>query len=139
MIYKTLTCFCLLSLLNHSLCQQQLPATGVPVRRQGIDHMQEKFNEYVKSRTLQNWKFWIVSFSERALTLFLAYQYHSEWCKHFVAPCSSETHPYQNDYICVMHCKGRHNGCITETFKNLPVTPEENKTAASPGDTDRHI
>uniref|UniRef100_A0A4W6GB49 MLX interacting protein n=1 Tax=Lates calcarifer TaxID=8187 RepID=A0A4W6GB49_LATCA len=44
-----------------NLCQQQLPATGVPVRRQGIDHMQEKFNEYVKSRTLQNWKFWIFS------------------------------------------------------------------------------
>lgn len=44
-----------------SFCQEQLPATGVPIRRQGFDHMQEKFNEYVKSRTLQNWKFWIFS------------------------------------------------------------------------------
>ncbi|XP_040011637.1 MLX-interacting protein isoform X2 [Xiphias gladius] len=43
------------------LCQQQLPATGVPIRRHRLDHMQEKFNEYVKSRTLQNWKFWIFS------------------------------------------------------------------------------
>ncbi|XP_040898319.1 MLX-interacting protein isoform X2 [Toxotes jaculatrix] len=43
------------------LCQQQLPATGVPVRRHQFDHMQEKFNEYVKNRTLQNWKFWIFS------------------------------------------------------------------------------
>ncbi|XP_034548665.1 MLX-interacting protein isoform X2 [Notolabrus celidotus] len=44
-----------------NLCQEQLPATGVPIRRQRIDHMQDKFNEYVKSRTLQNWKFWIFS------------------------------------------------------------------------------
>lgn len=62
----TLNCFCLLSLLKHSFCQEQLPATGVPIRQHRIDHMQEKFNEYVKNRTLQNWKFWIVSFSERA-------------------------------------------------------------------------
>uniref|UniRef100_A0A672JQV3 BHLH domain-containing protein n=1 Tax=Salarias fasciatus TaxID=181472 RepID=A0A672JQV3_SALFA len=49
--------------LNSSInvCQEQLPATGVPVRRHHFDHMQEKFNEYVKSRTLQNWKFWIFS------------------------------------------------------------------------------
>ncbi|XP_029999724.1 MLX-interacting protein isoform X2 [Sphaeramia orbicularis] len=44
-----------------SLCQEQLPATGVPVTRHRFDHMQEKFNEYVKIRTLQNWKFWIFS------------------------------------------------------------------------------
>ncbi|XP_059193095.1 MLX-interacting protein isoform X2 [Centropristis striata] len=49
--------------LNTSInsCQEQLPATGVPIRRQCFDHMQEKFAEYVKSRTLQNWKFWIFS------------------------------------------------------------------------------
>uniref|UniRef100_A0A669CPF2 MLX interacting protein n=1 Tax=Oreochromis niloticus TaxID=8128 RepID=A0A669CPF2_ORENI len=44
-----------------SLCQEQLPVTGVPMRRHRLDHMQEKFNEYVKNRTLQNWKFWIFS------------------------------------------------------------------------------
>ncbi|XP_010730812.2 MLX-interacting protein isoform X1 [Larimichthys crocea] len=44
-----------------NLCQEQLPATGVPIRRNRFDHMQEKFNEYVKNRTLQNWKFWIFS------------------------------------------------------------------------------
>ncbi|XP_060927407.1 MLX-interacting protein isoform X2 [Limanda limanda] len=44
-----------------SLCQKQLPETGVPVKRHQLSHMQEKFNEYVKSRTLQNWKFWIFS------------------------------------------------------------------------------
>uniref|UniRef100_F6VY07 MLX interacting protein n=1 Tax=Ornithorhynchus anatinus TaxID=9258 RepID=F6VY07_ORNAN len=43
-------------------CQQQLPATGVPVARHRFDHMRDMFDEYVKSRTLQNWKFWIVSF-----------------------------------------------------------------------------
>lgn len=45
-----------------SSCQQQLPATGVPVTRQRFDHMRKLFDEYVRSRTLQNWKFWIVSF-----------------------------------------------------------------------------
>uniref|UniRef100_A0A1A7WZ79 MLX interacting protein n=1 Tax=Iconisemion striatum TaxID=60296 RepID=A0A1A7WZ79_9TELE len=44
-----------------NLCQEQLPATGVPMRRSRLDYMQEKFNEYVKTRTLQNWKFWIFS------------------------------------------------------------------------------
>lgn len=44
-----------------SMCQQQLPATGVPITRQRFDHMREKFREYVRAQTLQNWKFWIVS------------------------------------------------------------------------------
>lgn len=44
-----------------SLCQEQLPATGVPMRKNRSDLMQDKFNEYVKSRTQQNWKFWIFS------------------------------------------------------------------------------
>ncbi|RXM91645.1 MLX-interacting protein [Acipenser ruthenus] len=50
--------------LNTSIncCQQQLPATGVPITRQRFDHMREMFDDYVKNRTLQNWKFWIVSF-----------------------------------------------------------------------------
>lgn len=42
-------------------CQQQLPATGAPVTRQRFDHMRRMFDEYVRSRTLQNWKFWIFS------------------------------------------------------------------------------
>lgn len=42
-------------------CQQLLPATGVPVNCRQLDHMRDMFDEYVKSRTLQNWKFWIVS------------------------------------------------------------------------------
>lgn len=45
-----------------SACQQQLPATGVPITRQRFDHMRQKFREYVQAQTLQNWKFWIVSF-----------------------------------------------------------------------------
>ncbi|XP_062873752.1 MLX-interacting protein isoform X2 [Trichomycterus rosablanca] len=49
--------------LNASInsCQEQLPATGVPITRHRFDHMKEKFDEYVKNRTLQNWKFWIFS------------------------------------------------------------------------------
>ncbi|XP_061196266.1 MLX-interacting protein-like isoform X2 [Saccostrea echinata] len=44
-----------------SQCQAQLPATGVPVTRQRVDQMKEMFQEYVKNRTLTNWKFWIFS------------------------------------------------------------------------------
>uniref|UniRef100_A0A6Q2YDQ0 BHLH domain-containing protein n=1 Tax=Esox lucius TaxID=8010 RepID=A0A6Q2YDQ0_ESOLU len=49
--------------LNASInvCQELLPATGVPITRHRFDYMREKFDEYVKSRTLQNWKFWIFS------------------------------------------------------------------------------
>ncbi|XP_023680351.1 MLX-interacting protein isoform X1 [Paramormyrops kingsleyae] len=49
--------------LNSSInsCQEQLPATGVLITRHRFDHMREKFDEYVRSRTLQNWKFWIFS------------------------------------------------------------------------------
>ncbi|NWS75437.1 MLXIP protein, partial [Crotophaga sulcirostris] len=42
-------------------CQQQLPAAGVPVTWQRCDHMRKMFDDYVRSRTLQNWKFWIFS------------------------------------------------------------------------------
>lgn len=52
-----------------SSCQQQLPATGVPVTRQRFDHMRKLFDEYVRSRTLQNWKFWIVSFYSNLMNL----------------------------------------------------------------------
>ncbi|XP_075876241.1 carbohydrate-responsive element-binding protein isoform X2 [Nelusetta ayraudi] len=52
-----------IQLLNSSInaCQQQLPATGVPITRQRFDHMRQKFREYVQAQTLQNWKFWIFS------------------------------------------------------------------------------
>jgi len=49
--------------LLFSSCQQQLPATGVVITRQRLEPMRKMFDEYVRSRTLQNWKFWIVSFS----------------------------------------------------------------------------
>ncbi|XP_076607574.1 carbohydrate-responsive element-binding protein [Chaetodon auriga] len=52
-----------IQLLNSAInaCQQQLPATGVPITRQRFDHMRQKFREYVQAQTLQNWKFWIFS------------------------------------------------------------------------------
>ncbi|KAL4223427.1 hypothetical protein ACF0H5_016898 [Mactra antiquata] len=50
-----------------SICQSQLPATGVPVTRQRADQMREMFEEYVKQRTLTNWKFWIFSLVIRNL------------------------------------------------------------------------
>uniref|UniRef100_A0A673BR46 MLX interacting protein like n=1 Tax=Sphaeramia orbicularis TaxID=375764 RepID=A0A673BR46_9TELE len=52
-----------IQLLNSAInvCQQQLPATGIPITRQRFDHMRQKFREYVQAQTLQNWKFWIFS------------------------------------------------------------------------------
>ncbi|XP_076452853.1 MLX-interacting protein-like isoform X2 [Babylonia areolata] len=47
--------------------QAQLPETGVPVTRQRVDHMKDMFEEYVRSRTIQNWKFWIFSIIIRSL------------------------------------------------------------------------
>ena len=40
-----------------------LPATGAPVSRHRNNKMKEMFDEYVRTRTRENWKFWIVSFS----------------------------------------------------------------------------
>ncbi|KAJ9596439.1 hypothetical protein L9F63_012523 [Diploptera punctata] len=44
-----------------SNCQAMLPATGAPVSRQRASKMKEMFDEYVRIRTLENWKFWIFS------------------------------------------------------------------------------
>lgn len=55
--------------LLFSSCQQQLPATGVLITRQRFDHLRSMFDEYVRTRTLQNWKFWIVSFCINLLNL----------------------------------------------------------------------
>ncbi|XP_072496318.1 carbohydrate-responsive element-binding protein isoform X2 [Notamacropus eugenii] len=50
-----------------NLCQQQLPATGVPITHQRFDQMRDMFDDYVRSRTLHNWKFWVFSILIRPL------------------------------------------------------------------------
>ncbi|XP_063225432.1 MLX-interacting protein isoform X2 [Bacillus rossius redtenbacheri] len=50
---------CLNSAISN--CQSLLPATGAPVSRQRTNKMKEMFDEYVRMRTLENWKFWIFS------------------------------------------------------------------------------
>lgn len=49
--------------LNTSIsnCQSLLPATGAPVSRHRTTKMKEMFDEFVRVRTMDNWKFWIVS------------------------------------------------------------------------------
>ncbi|XP_060548130.1 MLX-interacting protein [Pantherophis guttatus] len=42
-------------------CQQQLPATGVPITRQRFDQMRNMFEDYIRNRSQQNLKFWIFS------------------------------------------------------------------------------
>jgi len=40
-----------------------LPATGAPIgSRHRTSKIKEMFDEYVRVRTQENWKFWIVSF-----------------------------------------------------------------------------
>ena len=41
--------------------QSQLPATGAPVSVQRTGQVKELFAEYVRQKTLENWKFYIVS------------------------------------------------------------------------------
>ncbi|KAJ3633872.1 hypothetical protein MTP99_010791 [Tenebrio molitor] len=55
--------------LNTSIsnCQSMLPATGAPVSRRRDSKMQEMFDEYVKKRTMENWKYWIFSLLFRPL------------------------------------------------------------------------
>ncbi|XP_007938556.2 carbohydrate-responsive element-binding protein [Orycteropus afer afer] len=50
-----------------NLCQQQLPATGVPITHQRFDQMRDMFDDYVRVRTLHNWKFWVFSILIRPL------------------------------------------------------------------------
>ncbi|XP_017767015.1 PREDICTED: carbohydrate-responsive element-binding protein isoform X3 [Eufriesea mexicana] len=49
--------------LNTSIsnCQSMLPATGAPISRHRTSKMKEMFDEYVRARTRENWKFWIFS------------------------------------------------------------------------------
>jgi MAX-like protein X len=56
--------------LNASISNVQslLPASGAPISHQRSTRMREMFDEYVRQRTLQNWKFWIVSFLTRVLS-----------------------------------------------------------------------
>ncbi|XP_076997052.1 carbohydrate-responsive element-binding protein isoform X2 [Tamandua tetradactyla] len=50
-----------------NLCQQQLPATGVPITHQRFHQMRDMFDHYVQIRTLHNWKFWVFSILIRPL------------------------------------------------------------------------
>ncbi|KAK9504684.1 hypothetical protein O3M35_010958 [Rhynocoris fuscipes] len=42
-------------------CQALLPATGAPISRQRSSKMRDMFRQYVKNRTHENWKFWLLS------------------------------------------------------------------------------
>ncbi|CAG9860175.1 unnamed protein product [Phyllotreta striolata] len=48
-----------ISVLFSSNCQSLLPATGAPVSRRNDSRMLEMYEEYVRMRTMENWKFWI--------------------------------------------------------------------------------
>jgi MAX-like protein X len=44
-----------------SVCQSQLPDTGAPVVRHKTSKVMDMYKEYVRQKTLQDWKFWIFS------------------------------------------------------------------------------
>lgn len=41
--------------------QSQLPASGAPALPPQSDQTSQLYEEYVRQRTLQNWRFWLVS------------------------------------------------------------------------------
>ncbi|XP_044871999.1 MLX-interacting protein-like isoform X3 [Mauremys mutica] len=41
--------------------QRQLPPSGAPVTPPRLDHMAQLYDDYVRQRTLQNWRFWLFS------------------------------------------------------------------------------
>ena len=81
-----------------------LPATGAPVSRQRASKMREMFDEYVRIRTLENWKFWIVSFTSLRISLG-GKQYARQcvyFCVHFEGPSSADyIHLVKNCAACI--------------------------------------
>jgi len=53
---------CLNSAINN--CQSLLPATGAPVSRHRTNKINQMFDDLVRQRTQDNWKFWVVSFEK---------------------------------------------------------------------------
>lgn len=55
--------------LNNSItnCHSLLPATGAPVSRARSGRLREMFARHVANRTLQNWKYWLLSVVGAAL------------------------------------------------------------------------
>jgi len=47
-----------------SCCQSQLPASGIvpTIPRRKSEQYAEQLQDYICTRTLSNWKYWIVSF-----------------------------------------------------------------------------
>ncbi len=58
---------CLISFFSFREYQSFLPSNGVELLKpqQGPDNLSRMCEEYIRSRTLCNWKFWIVSFRKR--------------------------------------------------------------------------
>ena len=48
-------------LSRFSIFQNQLPATGAPVSGMRPGQIKERFEGYVRDKTQQNWKFWMVN------------------------------------------------------------------------------
>uniref|UniRef100_T1HBE5 BHLH domain-containing protein n=1 Tax=Rhodnius prolixus TaxID=13249 RepID=T1HBE5_RHOPR len=44
-----------------SNCQALLPATGAPISRHRSSKMRDMFKQHVKTRTQENWKYWLLS------------------------------------------------------------------------------
>jgi len=66
-------------LLDYSHLQNALPANGAPVSRQRTGRVREMYQEYVLTRSINNWKFWIVSLIDLQALPFTNFSYHQQF------------------------------------------------------------
>jgi len=117
-----------------SLFQNQLPATGAPVACQRSGHVKEIFKEYVKQRTMENWKFFIFSTTimESLLESFDA----STSTSNMNELCKTTMHWLDTNCSLVSIRKDvlnslRHLSTTTSILTNPAVLPEESLRAVS--------
>ena len=81
-----------------SACQSQLPATGAPVSHVALHsaHMTQLYDSYVRSSTLANWKFWIVSFLHAVHFCVVTVQFFFGWS----SPCLALPSGWAGCYTC---------------------------------------
>lgn len=63
------------SFSNFSNLQASLPASGAPISRQRTSRVRDLYHEYVRHRTNDNWKFWVVGFNHYRHDFLRALQY----------------------------------------------------------------
>lgn len=66
--------FHFISLTHYSHLHSVLPANGAPVSRERTGRVKEMYNDYVRFRTQESWKFWIVSVAKCSFIVWRNFQ-----------------------------------------------------------------